>query len=296
MPVVGLYIRVSDATRQGKGFSLKEQLPPMEAYWKERDWEIIVFEEQESASEFGEGLDRTKLNEMLQLARNKKLDAIMYYVSNRFTRDMADGIILRRELYKLGVKLYCYYPYPREITNDMEMLHVFEDYGSQQYVRDLREATMRGYRGKAKSGLYPAGLPPYGYVLEGKKQETRIIEHPECGKVVRRIYEEYTNLGMSLHQIAQHLTLTHTLTPGAVLRRPKKRGDTEWTSNIVLHVLRNPAYKGTWQALKYEGTKDLIPIRSWPPRDGNEVGDCGGHRPLPSQGLYNRHGEDEYDP
>lgn len=249
--VLALYYRVSDEHRQGDNFSIQSQ-QDMKAYCESAGATVLEFVEMEGASEFSKGLDRTKLNEIMALARQHKIHGIMYYISSRFTRDMADGIILRRELYKLGVKLYCYSPHPREITSDMEMLHVFEDYGSQQYVRSLREATMRGYRTKVEKGLFPKGIPPFGYTVSGRKEETTIKIHGTYGPIVQKVYHWAAYERLSTGDIAKRLTDMGIKTPGEVTKRKIKRNDRGWTYSMVYEILKDTAYKGVWYAFSWE--------------------------------------------
>jgi site-specific DNA recombinase len=253
---IALYYRVSDKYKQGDNFSIESQ-QDMKAFCQKAGATVLEFIEMEGASEFSKGLDRTELSKVMELARQKKIHGIMYYIANRFTRDIADGILLRRELYRLGVKLYCYHPFPREITSDMEMLHVFEDYGSQQYVRNLRESTMRGYRQKVEKGLFPKGIPPFGYVVTGKKSETVIRIHNEYGRVVQNIFHWAAYERLSTGDIAKRLTSMSIPTPGELTKRKIKREKIEWSYNTVYQILKDTAYKGVWYAFgwKMEGTK-----------------------------------------
>jgi DNA invertase Pin-like site-specific DNA recombinase len=122
----------------------------------------IVQEFVETDSAFMDGLERPQLKEMLEFARAKQVDRLMFFKADRFTRDTGDGVILRRIIQRLGVQLYFLMPYPQEVRSDgqLELLSIVQDCDSQQYVENLREASMRGLRGKIESGAYHQGHCP----------------------------------------------------------------------------------------------------------------------------------------
>ncbi len=186
---VALYTRVSDKERQGDNTSIGSQLEVMRQYAIEQGHTVIdEFTEMESASKYGAGLDRTQLGNARKLAQQGKIDALIFYSTNRFTRDIGDGVVLRRELYKLNVKLICYYPHPHEITSDKELFNILEDYISEQYVENLREASMRGTKATALAGVYHSGHVPYGYELVGRRLDKKPIIVEDQARVVRMIF------------------------------------------------------------------------------------------------------------
>lgn len=250
---LALYTRVSSKDRQGDNFSLETQLEPMQAWAADNGHDVVaVFVEMEGASQFSEGLDRTELNKAMQLARSRQIDGLMYYKSDRFTRDIGDGILLRRELYKLGVQLWCYYSYPRQITNDTELLNVLEDHASAQFVANMREASMRGYRGKIEAGIFPSSNAPWGYIVTGKKRDMHVALDEDTSKLVELMHYWCLEEGLTTTQIAKKLTDMAVPTPGSNRKNSKrKRGLSEWTSPMVHRILTEEAYTGTWYANKY---------------------------------------------
>lgn len=257
---VAIYVRVSDESKQKDGFSIHSQKAAMIAYAESQAWEHEVYTEMEGASEYSAGLSRTELGKVMARAREKQIDAILYYKADRFTRDIADGIVLRRELYRLGVKIFCYYPYPHEVKDDSELMNVINDYQSQAYVRTMRENSMRGYADKKRQGLFPAGSPPYGYLLEGKKINTVISIHPEHGKVVEMIYSMFVYYNKSTGEIAKELMSMGILSPGERRHKLPKSKPGTWTSSSVRRILVNRAYTGVWEDLKGNVSVPIPPI------------------------------------
>lgn len=239
MSTVALYARVS-SDKQVDNFSIEHQLETM------RDWAIAegydYIELPEVGSAFKEGLSRTKLQQGLDLARRKQIDAFVFFSPDRFTRDIADGAILRRELRKLGVKLICFYPRPTEVNEDMEILHILTDWQSQQYVQKLAERSGQIVHHKALSGLYSQGNVVYGYKLVGKKHDTRVEVVPEEASVIRAIYEMYLQDEMPMFAIADELN-TNPKYP------PARRG--KWTPSSIRNALRAETYTGVWYAFRF---------------------------------------------
>lgn len=246
-----LYARVSSKHRQGDNFSIDTQLEAMRQYAQQQGFEVVA-ELTEKDSAFKNGLERSELNKALELARTGQITSLMFFSPDRFTRDMADGIILRRELYRLKVKLFCFLPSPHEITNEAELINVLNDWQGQQYVEKLREACMRGYEGKVKKGLFSQGLAPYGYRLVGRKEDTHLEIVEERAQVVRQMFDWHIN-GMSTLNISRKLTEASVATPGEVLSPHKrKRNPGEWSIHTVYDILRNETYAGTWYAFTFK--------------------------------------------
>src|SRR5690349_7977516 len=94
--IAALYGRVSDKSKQGDNFSVPTQLEKMREWSTEQGWRIEA-ELAENASAYSEGLTRSELNKALDLARAGRINVLVFFSPDRFTRDMADGVILRRE-------------------------------------------------------------------------------------------------------------------------------------------------------------------------------------------------------
>ena len=92
---VGIYARVSTHDQQ----TLPMQLSLMKDYIKNRSWTLTVeFEEVGSGAK-----TRPKREELLKLARQRKIDVILVWKLDRFGRSLADLITSLNELRELGV-------------------------------------------------------------------------------------------------------------------------------------------------------------------------------------------------
>lgn len=204
-----------------------------------------VIELAEMGSAFMDGLSRSKLQEALELARTGRIKTLVFFSPDRFTRDIADGVQLRSFLRKYGVKLICFYPVPREVTSDMEILNILTDWQSQQYVEKLREASTRGIGEKVNLQLYPQGAIAYGYQLVGKKRETQIVFKEDEREVVRRIFDMYLYQRVGAASIAQQLNDEQIPAPGGG----------RWYARSVRKILNKECYSGVWYAYKLKVEK-----------------------------------------
>lgn len=263
-----LNARVSTRHLQSDGFSVETQLEKMRDIAREHNW-IMVGEYTEYESAFEEGLSRTELNKVLDAVRRNAADALLFFSSDRFTRDVADGVILRRELYKMGVKLYFCYPALAEVRSENELVNILTDWQSQQYVEKLRESSMRGYRAKVESGAYGQGTPPYGYRIEGERREAKLVIVKEQATVISWIFEWFVFDNLTSTKIARKLNEMGVLTPGEVLGRRKVRQVRIWQQTTVCKILRDETYAGTWygRRLQKVGKKRLVerPRSEWIP-------------------------------
>jgi len=244
---------VSSADKQGDNFSIPSQLRLMRE-WAEKQRYTIVAEFADKSSAWKNGLDRSELNKARQLARDKHIDMLMFYEPSRFTRDMADGVILRCELGRSAVRLFCFTPTPHEITRDNEIINIITDWRSQEYVEAMREASMRGYREKAEKGIFNGTRPPYGYKVEGRREQTRLLIVEEMAAVVRQIFHWFLYDRHGTHAIAKKLTKAGVPTPGESTGRnyARKRPPATWAQGTVHWLLTHEVYSGVWHSFRYQ--------------------------------------------
>jgi site-specific DNA recombinase len=246
MDTLAIYARVSDKGKQADNFSIESQLSLMRREAENQGYTVVELVDTDSA--FIEGLSRSQLNRAREMARNHEIQALMFFSPDRFTRRMVDGVILRDELYKSGVKLFCFQPTPHEINSDLEILHVFADYVSQKDAEKRREATLRGVWTKVGLGLFPQGNVPYGYRLEGKRHETCIYLDEEEGRTIRIIFHWYLYEGVGCAEIANRLNGRAQNYTVKVPPPGEDKGADSWTARAVRKILKKTAYYGTWYA------------------------------------------------
>jgi putative DNA-invertase from lambdoid prophage Rac len=90
---VGIYARVSTQDQQ----TLPLQINDLREYAKRRKWKVEI-------SDVASGVkSRPKREELLKLARQRKIDCILVWRLDRFGRSLADLITTLDELNSLGV-------------------------------------------------------------------------------------------------------------------------------------------------------------------------------------------------
>ena len=173
-----IYARVS-SDEQAKNNSLPTQLEAMRQY-AERQGFTIVDELQEDYS--GTKLDRPELAKVRAMVKERQIDTVIAYQSDRLTRSPADGIILREEFARAGIELHYATRGKVDISPEAEMFSGFEDLMARGWLLRMKEAMTRGRWGKAKgdptSGkqqLIPGtGPTPYGYLKVGGPKQTTL--------------------------------------------------------------------------------------------------------------------------
>ena len=110
----------------------------------------------------------------------------------------------------------------------------------------IKKRLVAGRNASAAEGKYCGSKPPFGYnivKLKGVKGNTLEI-NPEEARIVKLIYNLYTDENMGSRSIAWHLNKLHL----------KTKTGREWTETCVTNVLKNEVYYGKlrWKRYKHE--------------------------------------------
>lgn len=177
------YIRVSTA-KQGEGVSLQQQRDAIDAYARRFGVSVTQwFEEKVTAAKRG----RPVFSEMIALLSHGKADGVILHKIDRGARNLRDWADLG-ELIDRGIDV--------QFANESLDLHSrggrlsadIQAVVAADYIRNLREETLKGFYGRLKQGLTP--LPaPLGYVNQGQGKPKAI--HARTGPLVRKAFELY---------------------------------------------------------------------------------------------------------
>lgn len=244
------YVRVS-TVKQGDGVSLEAQRDAILRYASRNSIEIISwFEEKETAAKAG----RPVFSAMLKKLRANAAAGVVLHKVDRGARNLADWAKFA-ELADAGIDVHFatetldFRSRGGRLTADIQAVIAAD------YIRNLREETLKGLEGRLNQGIYPFKAP-LGYQDNGGGKVKTI--DPVKGPLVRRMFELYASGEHSLR------SLPHTMVRiGLITER-----DTPYSKCAVEQVLRNPFYTGT------------IKIR----RTGKVYE--GKHEPLISQALF----------
>jgi site-specific DNA recombinase len=164
--------------------------------------------------------------------RSDKIDAVVVYSLDRFSRDPVHGVILMQELEKHSVMLEA----ATENVDNSEvgkLVFYIKGYAAKLDAERRRDATGRGKKAVLQSGKLPqgTGIGIYGYKWDKETKKRIPLEHER--KVVQRMFEMVA-AGDSCFKIAR------TLNEASV---PTKSGK-KWEARTVSRIVRNSAYMG----------------------------------------------------
>ena len=224
-----IYCRVSTEGQEQDGTSLKTQLEACVKYCKNKGYEIVC---QYAEAWSGLSLERPRLNEMREVVRSQRIDSVVVYSLDRFSRDPVHGVILMQELEKHGVILEA----ATEIVDNTEagkLVFYIKGYAAKLDAERRRDATGRGKKALLKEGKLPqgTGIGIYGY--KWLKDSKKRIPIENEAKIVQRMFEMVAN-GTSGFKVAK------TLNENSI---PSKSGK-KWEARTVSRIVRNPAYIG----------------------------------------------------
>ncbi len=246
------YIRVSTA-RQGEGVSLQEQRSAIENYAQRHELQIMKwFEELETAAKSGRPVFAAMVK---QLKRGATSGVIIHKIdrSARNYRDWAD----LGDLIDAGVEVHFANEGLDLRTRGGRLSADIQAVVATDYIRNLREETIKGFWGRLKQGLFPMQAP-FGYLDNGAGKPKTL--DPKTAPLVRKGFELYGTARYNLNGLCAELERLG-------LRRGSGR---PVQSNRISKLLKNPFYVG------------LIHIKTT-----NETFQ-GVHEPLVSRHLFDR--------
>ena len=232
-----IYARVS-SDRQKEEQTIASQTAALIEYAKNEGYSVPeewIFQDEGYS---GATLVRPGLEQLRDLASEGQVGALLVYSPDRLSRKYAYQVLLVEEFDRHGVDIV-FIKSPKATTPEEQLLLQFQGMIAEYERAQIVERTRRGkkFRAKAGSANVLSGAP-YGYRYV-KKTETSsayyaIIERES--EVVRKVFKQYTEGGLSINAIARWLN-DHQL--------PTRTGRSRWERSTVWGMLRNPAYKGT---------------------------------------------------
>jgi site-specific DNA recombinase len=251
----GIYCRVSTDNQEREGTSLQTQLEACLKYCKSKGY-IVTHSFSEAYS--GLTLERPKLSELRELARNEAVDAIVCYCLDRLTRDPGHGVIITQELEEHGVNL-------ETVTEDVDnselgkLISYIRGFASKLEAQKIRERSMRGKLARAKEGRIPSGsgctIYGYDYVRVSKDNAAHRAVNEIETFWVKQIYGWLVNEGLSINAITYRLRASNA---------PTKFGGV-WGRQSVNTILKNPSYAGKTYVFttSKNGNKLTRPREDW---------------------------------
>lgn len=220
------YIRVS-TIKQGEGVSLEAQKEAIQGFADRNSLNVTQwFEEKQTAAKSG----RPVFSNMLKQLHKGQAGGVIIHKIDRSARNFADWAKIG-ELSDSGINVHFAAESIDFRTRGGRLTADIQAVIAADYIRNLREETIKGINGRLKQGLYPFKAP-IGYLDNGGGKVKTI--DPVRGPLVRKLFELYATGEFSM------ITLTDEM------RRQGLRSDRgkPVTKTGVETILRNPFYIG----------------------------------------------------
>jgi DNA invertase Pin-like site-specific DNA recombinase len=220
------YVRVS-TVKQGDGVSLVAQREAIVAFASHHNIEIVHwFEEKETAAKRG----RPIFNKMVSELRRGKAQGLVIHKIDRSARNFADWAKIG-DLQDAGVDIHFatesldFASRGGRLTADIQAVIAAD------YIRNLREETIKGITGRLKQGLYPFRAP-IGYLDNGGGKPKTF--DPVRAPLVKLAFELYTSRRYSLRGLQTELNR----------RGLTSRSGKRLNISALETILNNPFYTG----------------------------------------------------
>jgi site-specific DNA recombinase len=221
------YIRVSTPRQGERHVSLQEQRAAIERFAERNRFEVARwFEERETAAKRG----RREWTEMLRLLRQGKAKGVLIHKIDRSARNLRDWAELG-ELIDRGVSVHFVNETLDLQTRGGRLSADIQAVVAADFIRNLREETLKGINGRLSQGIFPMQAP-IGYLDCGAGKPKAI--DPVKGPLARRAFELYATGRYGLHTLKAEL---HRL-------GLRNRLGREVSVNSLAGMLRNPFYVG----------------------------------------------------
>ena len=246
MKTAAIYCRVSTEDQEREGTSLQSQKEANLAKAKDLGYDVpgdLEFSEVWT----GADTDRPKLNSLRQMIKDKAIDAVICYSTDRLARNPIHIAIIAEECDKRDIELI-FVTEPMDNSPEGQLIRYVKGFAAQVEREKIRERTMRGKKAKAREGkLSTGGTSPFGYDHVDGKREIK----PDKAEIVKSIFEKVASGGYTLYRLECELNEAGIAAP--------RHG--KWTVNKISRLLSNPAYKGETYAFRYKAVEPKNPVK-----------------------------------
>lgn len=251
MPKCAIYARVST---DKQGDSVDHQVSLMKEYaarmnregdtWEAPDHLVYI---DEAVSGFKVHiLDRPAMVRMIEDAKERKFNTILFKGISRFARDTEEALAMLRRFDALGIRVISYEENYDSATSDT-LIFTIHAAVAQAESKKIGLRVSLGNKEKARSGKWANATTPFGYDMD-KGTKKLIINH-EQADIVRRIFQMYLNEGKGSFKIAE--TLNHEGLLGG-RKNP-------WSAHRIRDIIRNRAVVGdiVYGTKRYKYVEDV---------------------------------------
>ena len=237
MEMAAIYTRVS-SNQQREAHTIASQTSALVEWAATLELEVPqqwIFEDDGYS---GATLERPGLERVRDLAAAGDIQVVLVHSPDRLSRKYAYQVLLIEELGRHGVETR-FLNGPSNTTAEDQLLVQFQGMIAEYERAQILERSRRGKRHRARAGeISVLGGAPYGYRYIRKREDSLaayVVIDAEA-RVVRDVYEHYTDSGWSIAAITRWLNEQGV---------PTRKVGTRWERSTVWGMLRNPTYRGT---------------------------------------------------
>ena len=261
--------------------SLEQQRAKLASFAASKGWTLGQVYEDDAIS--GSDMQRPGLESLMQHAEHSPdVGIVLAWERNRLARpkDPVEGMLLERRLTQAGKRVfYVATGQEADCSFTSGLVGYVEHYQNGDYLRKLSRDAMRGMVARAQRGLWPCGMPPFGYdrlclgvdgapkrIVRNMPDGTQLLLHPDTREVMEHVQDGF-RYKKPAHETAslipsepERVEAVRKLfadylagVPFRVLRDNLNALGMRTVSGDIftiatLHtILENPAYKGTLQ-------------------------------------------------
>jgi DNA invertase Pin-like site-specific DNA recombinase len=192
------YIRVSTLKQGEKGVSLQEQRAAIIRYAEHHRLEIAQwFEERVTAAKQG----RPLFAQMMKGLRQGKAAGVIIHKIDRGARNLRDWAAMG-ELIDAGIAVYFANESLDLNSRSGRLSADIQAVVAADYIRNLRDETIKGLYGRLKQGIYPFKAP-LGYLDTGGGKPKAV--DPERAPLIEEAFRLYATGGHTLESLLGHL-------------------------------------------------------------------------------------------
>ena len=170
---------------------------------------------------------------MIVDSKKGKFDLILTKEVTRFARNTLDSISYTQKLLENGVGVYFQSDNINTIMPDSELRLTIMASVAQDEVRKLSERVKFGFSRSVEKKRVLGNNNIFGY----RKDNTKLVIHEEEAKMIRELFEIYSQGEMGFYKISQYFKE----------KGYKGKNGTPISSQTLRRIIRNPKYKGYYR-------------------------------------------------
>ncbi len=265
---VAIYCRISHEDKNkyndnDDSESIQNQRSLLTNYAVNKGWNIYKIYIDDDYS--GMDNNRPSFKEMINDAKNKRIDVILCKSQSRFTRDLSlVEEYINDKFIQWGIRFVTIVDYVDNFLKGSRKQRQINGLVNQWYIEDTSDNIRAVLDNKRKEGYHIGGTARFGY-LKDPDNKGKIIIDPVASVIVKKIFSMAEN-GLSTIQIAKELNRKNILKPAIykkiyINKKYKNAAmrTNRWTDKIVRNILKEPMYLGNM----VQGRSTKASIRSY---------------------------------